>query len=68
MDLDYYYALVLEDAGVVSEDKDKGCGLDEYKYHRNVRSRSYGDSDVYDGEDTDTDCSVSEASHVVNGN
>jgi hypothetical protein len=67
VDLDYYYALVLEAAGVVSEDKDKGWGLDEYKYHRDVRSRNYRDSDVYDGEDTATDCSVSEASHVING-
>jgi hypothetical protein len=65
VDIDYFHALILEHAGVVSEDKDKGWTPDEYKYHHNIRSRDYGEGDAYDGEDTDTNSTDSEPSIIV---
>ncbi|KAI4638428.1 hypothetical protein J4E93_009981, partial [Alternaria ventricosa] len=57
-DMDYYQAMFLEHAGSLPRDKDKGWPLKAYDYHHRIRSRHYGDGDVYDGEDTDTDSSI----------
>ena len=67
-DMDYYQAMFLEHAGSLPQDKDKGWRLKAYEYHHRIRSRHYGDGDVYDGEDTDTDSSIEEATTRVGDN
>ncbi|KAI4606156.1 hypothetical protein J4E83_010177 [Alternaria metachromatica] len=67
-DMDYYQAMFLEHAGSLPRDKDKGWPLKAYEYHHRIRSRHYGDGDVYDGEDTDTDSSIEEATTRVGDN
>ena len=56
-DLDHYHRLILEDAGVVSDDDERDWNAADYRIHHRIRSRYYGDSDVYNGEDTNTDSS-----------
>jgi len=60
-DIDFYQAMFLEHAGALSQDKDKGWPLKAYEYHHRIRSRHYGDGDFYEGEDTNTDSSISKA-------
>lgn len=67
-DMDYYQAMFLEHAGLLPRDKDKGWPMKAYEYHNRIRSRHYGDGDIYDGEDTNTDSSIPEATTRIDDN
>ncbi|KAH6865674.1 hypothetical protein BKA58DRAFT_442447 [Alternaria rosae] len=67
-DMDYYQAMFLEHAGSLPQDKDKGWPLKAYEYHHRIPSRRYGDGDVYDGEDTNTDSSILETTTRMGDN
>jgi len=63
-DLDHYNELILEDAGLVPDDGERHWRTSDYRYHRRIRSQYYGDDDVYDGEDTNTESSSRELNYT----
>ena len=63
-DLDHYNQIILEEAGVVQDDGERHWRANDYRYHHRIRSRYYGDDDVYKGEDTNTESSSRELNYT----